>query len=176
VITLERVRELVSYDPETGDFLRLVRVANQKAGVKAGAVNKLGYVSIRLDNGTYLGHRLAWFISYGNWPAQQIDHINRNRADNRLVNLREVSSSENKQNCGARSNNKIGIKGVHQCRTTGRWIAQIASECRYYYLGRFDTPELASEAYRSAAAKLHKFNPAASQTTEHDSTDQLSCA
>jgi hypothetical protein len=94
-LTAERLREILGYDPETGLFTRLVRTGRIRAGEVAGTAHSRGYRSIVIDGRVYLSHRLAWLYVHGEWPPEQIDHINRNRADNRLVNLRAAKQSQN---------------------------------------------------------------------------------
>lgn len=160
-LTIEQVRSMLRYEPESGRFIRLQATSNRKAGEVAGSINTAGYMQIRVCGRNYLGHRLAWFMVYGYWPDFQIDHINRDRADNRLANLRLVTASENKQNCKRRSSSKSGIKGVHYCTRTKRWVAQIAADGRRLFLGRFTHSECAALAYAKAAMYLHKYNPSA---------------
>lgn len=160
-LTFEQVAKVLKYCPESGAFTRLTAASNQKVGSVAGSLNSLGYVQIGVLGEVCLGHRLAIFMSTGAWPSGQVDHINRNRADNRLSNLRVVSAAENKQNCAQRRHNKSGVKGVHYCSRTKKWVAQIAHNKQREFLGRFATLELAAAAYSSAAAQVHKFNPAA---------------
>lgn len=115
-----------------------------------------GYRKIRIDGHQFLAHRLAWVYVYGVWPAE-IDHVNGNRSDNRIANLRSVSHRDNQQNMRLpRSNNSSGYLGVHFDR--GRWVAQIRSEGMRHRLGRFDTAEEASDAYLAAKRRLHPFS------------------
>jgi HNH endonuclease len=88
-LTAERLRERLHYDAETGVFTRRVGSSNARAGDVAGSVHSTGYVRISIDGGKYTAHCLAWFYVHGVWPSDQIDHINRNRSDNRIANLRE---------------------------------------------------------------------------------------
>ena len=130
-----------AYDPETGVFTRRGKVvANRKGN---------GYVGI----GRQYAHRLAWLCVHGRWHNGDIDHINRDKTDNRISNLRECSRSENQRNQGLTAANRSGFKGV--CQRRGRWIATIRDNGRYVYLGTFDKPEAASLAYQDAAERLH---------------------
>lgn len=160
-LTADRLRELVDYDKESGIFTwRLSRRRCRLGGI-AGYTREDGYVFVRIDKRLYRAHRLAWLWSYGEFPALEIDHINRNPADNRLVNLREVDSSQNKQNIAARRDNRSGYKGVFKHSQTGRWVAQIQADGKAKHLGCFATPEEASLAYQRAAAIAHTHNPCA---------------
>ena len=124
-ITQERLKELLDYDPLTGVFTWHIR-PNRRIfeGDVAGRINKSGYISIRLDNKEYTGHRLAWLWCYGKFPDHEIDHINQKRDDNRLENLREVTKSENSRNRGFIGNN-TGIQGIWYNRRTGKYHSRI---------------------------------------------------
>jgi hypothetical protein len=88
-LTAERLRERLHYDAETGVFTRRVGSGHAHAGDMAGSVHSTGYVRIGIDGGKYTAHCLAWLYVHGVWPSDQIDHINRNRSDNRIANLRQ---------------------------------------------------------------------------------------
>jgi len=126
-----------------------------KVGDIAGSMMSHGYRRICIDNRVYLAHRLAWLYMTGEWPKHQIDHINGNKNDNRHVNLREATNSENMRNTGKRSDNSSGFKGVYWNSEKMRWSAQISYNGRHKSLGTFDTAEEAHVAYRSASEKLH---------------------
>lgn len=160
-LTADRLRELVDYDKESGIFTwRLSRRRCRLGGI-AGYTREDGYVFVRIDKRLYRAHRLAWLWSYGEFPALEIDHINRNPADNRLVNLREVDSSQNKQNIAARRDNRSGYKGVFKHSQTGRWVAQIQADGKAKHLGCFAMLEEASFVYQRAVAIVHTHNPCA---------------
>ena len=144
--TAERLREQLEYSPETGLFSR--------DGREVGSVNKaLGYVSTSIDGVTYMAHRLAWLYVHGEWPAI-IDHINGDRTDNRLVNLRSSTSSINNQNRRTASKrSKSGVLGV--CWDRGRWVAHIMTDRKRKNLGRFKTIDEAQTAYLVAKRQLH---------------------
>lgn len=158
-LTAARLRELLSYDPETGLFTRLVRVARRaKAGDVLRSVNRHGYVAFAIDGKTYQGHRLAWLYAYGEWPAGQIDHLNGVRDDNRLANLRDVPAHTNVQNQrSARVNNKSGFMGVHfrSRYPKNPFVAQITVAGRVCHIGNYPTPELAHAAYVEAKRQHH---------------------
>jgi hypothetical protein len=156
MVTQERLRELLSYDSETGVFHWRVSRGRAVAGASAGNADSYGYLQTKIYGRCYLNHRLAWLYVYGEWPDGQIDHINGSRADNRLANLRNVSISVNQQNQrGARVDNRCGLLGVS--RKGNRWQARISHPGRKdAYLGLFDTPELAHAAYLKAKRKLHQ--------------------
>lgn len=163
ILTQERLKELLSYDPETGVFTRIVSTSsNAKAGQVAGSVNKIsGYREIRVDDTLYYGHRLAWLYVYGSWPEHQVDHANRIRSDNRICNLRSASSLENSQNQRLRSTNTSGLKGVTWHKAGKKWAAQIVFKGKNHHLGLFDDASVAHQHYLDAKAKLHTFHPTA---------------
>ncbi len=155
-LTAERLRELLDYNPETGVFTWRATGTGRRPNGTAGSVNsKDGYVYMRIDGATHLGHRLAWFYQNGHWPRYFIDHIDGDRANNRICNLRDVSKAGNNQNIRSpRINNQSGFLGVIKKR--GKWDAQITICKRPTYIGTFDTAELAHEAYKAAKRKHHQ--------------------
>jgi hypothetical protein len=154
-LTAERVRELLSYNPETGVFTWLVdspKGGQRRAGKAAGSVTGDGYHYISIRRRPYLAHRLAWLYVHGEWPSAQIDHRDGNRTNNAIDNLREANRSQNAGNSKRRRTNTSGFKGVYFCSRTGRYVAQIT--CGYRkHLGYFDTSKDAHAAYAVAAEK-----------------------
>lgn len=147
MITAERLRSVLSYDTESGTF----SLPTFK--------NSIGYMRICVDGRRYLAHRVAWMYVHGVWPSSLIDHINGDRADNRLCNLRDVSQSVNQQNVTRpRKHGTSGFLGVTLCKSTGRWAARIRINGKKVSLGRFDTPERAYAAYVTAKRKHHEGN------------------
>jgi hypothetical protein len=152
--TQERLKELLSYDPETGLFTRLMRAGTARPGDIAGCMTPKGYLIIKIDGEGYMAHRLAWLYVHGKWPADQIDHINGVKNDNRIANLREATNSENMQNQRAASKaNRAGLIGVYPNRH--RFVAQITINRQKQYLGIFATAEEAHSAYLSAKKIYH---------------------
>jgi hypothetical protein len=151
-LTLERLKSRLHYSPETGQFTRLVSRGTGRAGLITAAVDSNGHIQIRVDKKRYRAHRLAWFYMTGCWPAAQIDHINGIRADNRWENLREATNTQNVINGKLRDDNPTGFKGV-TLDSEGRrkWRARITVDGKQRFLGYFDTPEAAAEAYKAAA-------------------------
>lgn len=125
MITHQRLTELFNYNPDTGAFTRKKSVANQKAGCLVGCVEPSGYSQIMVDYKLYRAHRLAWLYVYGYMPENNIDHINRDRADNRICNLREVSQSCNTRNTSNPKDNRSGVKGVTFCKSRSNWESHI---------------------------------------------------
>lgn len=155
-ISAEEARQLLDYNPKTGAFTwRVGRRGTAQAGSNAGSINTRGRPQIKIYGKRYLSHRLAWLITYGAWPKTQIDHINGQVDDNRLVNLRLATQSENLYNTRLRRNNTSGFKGVVWRASCGRWQARITVGGDRKSLGHFLTPEEAYAAYCRAAAELH---------------------
>lgn len=148
------LRELLCYAPETGAFTwRVNRRGKAKAGDIAGTQNSSGYWLISVRDRLYYAHRLAWLYMKGEWPADQVDHINGNPADNRWVNLRTATNGQNQANSRCRNNNKSGVKGVHWDTRRGYWVAQIMINYKSINLGYFEDIADAASAYADAAAK-----------------------
>lgn len=150
-ITLDRLRELLSYDPETGHFHWSKPRPFCSAGKYAGGLTPYGYVRINVEGRPYQAHRLAWFYVYGRWPLREIDHINGIRSDNRLSNLREATPSQNQANKGMRKDNTSGAKGVTWDKSRGKWLAAIHVNGKRQGLGRYQTIGEAAAAYEAAA-------------------------
>ena len=154
-LTAEKLRELLHYDPETGIFTWKVSTSNGvKVGDITGCPSGPGYLGIRLQRRLHSAHRLAWLYVYGRWPKGQIDHINRNRTDNRICNLREVSHKQNNQNRSKAGNNTSGHTGVVWHKQRSKWQATIKHNQKNVSLGLFTNLEDAVAA-RKAAEKLY---------------------
>ena len=154
-LTVERLKELVSYDPDTGIFQWAMARRKCRKGDAAGCRMTNGYIGIRIDNVLHNAHRLAWLYTHGVWPTDQIDHVNNDRADNRLVNLREATNIANSHNRRKSTRNTSGFTGVR--RENSKWQASIKVNYKAIRLGLFDTPEEASAAYQEAKQRLHHF-------------------
>jgi hypothetical protein len=156
---VDLVKRALDYDPDTGRMTWRVRDDvpaswnTRYAGKPAGRIARNGYHEVAIGARLYGAHRLAWAIVHGEMPSAQIDHINRDPSDNRLVNLRAATQVENCQNTGKHSNNTSGFKGVHQ--HSGRWQARIRVNGRRLWLGYFETAEEAGDAYERAAREHH---------------------
>ncbi len=123
---LERLKEVLDYDHYTGEFKWKVCLSNSAlVGAVAGVVSGNGYRYITFDKHKHLAHRLAWFYVHGRWPEGTIDHINGKRADNRFINLREATVSENAMNTTVRAANKSGVPGVSWDKSKNGWVASI---------------------------------------------------
>lgn len=156
-LTVALVKELLSYNPETGVFTwRVNRGGTARVGATAGTIGKKGYRYIGVKNKCYLAHRLAWLYIYGCLPEKHIDHINREKSDNRIDNLREVSNSQNHWNLNTNSANTSGYTGVSWNKRAKKWHSYIHAQGKRKHLGLFNTPEEAHAAYVEAKAEHHK--------------------
>ena len=180
VISVEKLRKLLDCDLDTGtltwrargaeDFAgcknptRAARAWNAKHVGKPAFAKKLanGYLAGRVLGIPAVAHRVVWAMATGQWlqpwPAEQIDHINGNREDNRLENLRVVTASANCRNQRLRQNNRSGVMGVHWDRQHGKWVARIELAEGRKFLGRFTTKADAVAA-RKSAERQHNFHP-----------------
>lgn len=130
----ETLKRHLHYEPSTGVFTRLTRASNMRPGSVAGSVRRRdGYVDIRLLGMKYSAHRLAWFYMHGKWPVGEIDHINREHADNRISNLRDVPHMVNMTNLPPRSDPRHGV--YWDGRKGGRWYGMFKHQCKTYYAG-----------------------------------------
>ena len=153
-LTHVRLRELLLYDPETGVFTWRANRRRVKAGDVAGYVDPRGYIQIGIDGSLHRANRLAWLYMTGEWPAGDVDHRDTDGANNRWLNLRDVSRSVNMQNRRrANTNNKTGLLGVSSIRN--RFHATIWLGKKQRLLGAFDTAEEAHATYVEAKRRLH---------------------
>lgn len=153
-VILKRIKELLSYDPETGKFVWLVSTGKRVKGDIAGGISEHGYCRIKIDGIKYMAHRLAWAFIYGEFPENEIDHVNGIRYDNRRINLREADRSSNIQNLqGSRKDNELGVLGVHQIGES--FVAQLQVLGKKVFYGRYKTLEQASLAYQEAKKQYH---------------------
>lgn len=157
----EELKRNISYDPETGGFKRLVasgRHGCHKAGESIGWLRTDGYIGLKILGSQLLAHRVAWFYTHGVWPEYDIDHIDGNRSNNRLSNLRAATRAQNRQNMrSAKSNSESGVLGVHKRTGCNTWVAQIQKDGITISLGSYKTIEEAAAAYKAAKKVLHEF-------------------
>lgn len=157
---MQDIKDYLSYDPETGLFTRIkgVRVNRKLLGKPTGYKRPDGYIRIVVNGKRYFAHRLAWWYVHGVIPECNIDHKNGVKNDNRICNLRLDSNSENNQNINVLSaHNKSGYQGVSWWESKRKWRATITIKNKQMYLGYYDTPEEAHEAYLCAKRKYHPF-------------------
>lgn len=131
----EIVKDLIAYDPETGLLTWKVSRGTRKVGGIAGTTTKRGYIRIQVSKTLCLGHRVAWFLHYGQQPGDQLDHIDNDGTNNRIVNLREATPSQNCSNTRTRAHCKSGIKNV--CWRRNAWEVHIRINGKHKQFGRF---------------------------------------
>jgi len=136
-LTYDRLRELLTYNPKTGKFFRRTSRGRARAGAECGGTLSERYVRIGIDGKLYSAHRLAWLYVHGYLPENGLDHIDRDPSNNRIENLREVSPSCNKRNCGNPRTNTSGVKGVGWDKRLGKWFVHIMVDRRMFNLGRY---------------------------------------
>ena len=131
--------------------------SNRRIGASVGVKNKCGYLTAKLNKKTYCVHRLIWTICNGFIPdGFDIDHINGNRSDNRIENLRLVTRQGNNQNLQhAKSNSKTKLLGACFHKATKKFVAQIRENGKYKYLGLFDTALEAHNVYLKRKREIH---------------------
>lgn len=156
LITQERLKELLSYDPITGTFKRLKQVKYKINLDKIVGSNCNGYLIVNLDGKFYRLHRLVWLYMYGKFPENQIDHIDGDRCNNKLQNLREATNSENARNKSKYKKNKSGYKGVYWIEESEKWRASIILDNKKTkHIGLYENLEDAVEAHTLKALELH---------------------
>lgn len=154
-MTQQEVLNLFQY--RDGNLYNKVDRANGKVktGAIAGYLNNTGYMRLELGGRKYLVHRLIFLLHHGYMP-KRLDHKDRNPLNNRIENLREATHFQNMANATIPVTNKSGFKGVCWHKRTKKWRSQISANNHKIYLGDFDTPELAHESYKKAAAFYFK--------------------
>lgn len=163
---IDLMRERLSYDPDTGALTYSNKAkGNKRAGDKVGCLDRHGYIKVMFQGKMYYAHRMVWMMINGRLPNGLIDHINGNKVDNRIDNLRESSKSQN----GA--NSELALRGGKLRGTTrlknGKFQSQMKCEGKTYYLGTYSTREDARTAYEFASILVFKefspFHPARTQ-------------
>ena len=153
---VERVRGVLTYSPETGVFTWRESLSNSAAaGRRAGARNSKGYVSIGIDGKKYQAHRIAWLYCYGVDPGDsEIDHIDMDKANNAITNLRLATRKQNNENIGLPKNSTSGVRGVSFQKNEKHWTAYIYHNRKRIHLGCFKEMQPAVEARIAAEAAL----------------------
>lgn len=155
MITQERVKELFSYNVDTGEFYR--KIDSGKRGKKGTLVgtDRHGYLTVKINGKRHSLHRLAWLYIYGEFPSGDLDHKNGNPTDNRINNLRIATKSQNLANSIGQPSRRKASKGIHWRENIRKWVAQINKDNTRFYLGVFKHRAEAEEAYALAAKKLY---------------------
>ena len=153
-LTVIELKEVLDYDPDSGEFIWLNAPNNRyvKNGDIAGTLAD-GYIRIKIRGKKYAAHRLAWLYMTENWPSGEIDHINGIKYDNRYDNLRTANRSENRRNVSCYSGSPSGLKGVTKWK--GRWRARISINKKQVWLGYYNDPIEAAKSYDRAAIRYH---------------------
>lgn len=150
MVTQERVKELLEYIPDTGEFFWKKRYHKSLVGTKAGCKTNNGYITISVDGKFFLAHRLAFLWMTGEIP-EYTDHRNNDKSDNRWANLRPATMQENNQNRSIQKRNTSGVKNVSFNKASGKWRVSIGRK----EIGRFDDLELAELVAIEAREKYH---------------------
>lgn len=161
LLTQIELKTLLSYNKDTGQFcwLGFDPLHLKDKGKKAGYIGERGYTRIKINNKLYRAHRLVWLYVYGHWPKHEIDHINGDKSDNRLINLRDVPKRINRQNqIKPMVDNRTGFLGVSVRKRDGKYIAQIGCNGKSVYLGSYDSPIKAHARYIQAKIDMHAGN------------------
>lgn len=159
-IDFTELYEKLSYDSETGVFTWKKNVSNVTIGSVAGTKNSNNHIQIRINSKRIFAHKLAWAFVYGEFPNGIIDHINGIRNDNRICNLRIVTTSENAHNQRKpHSRTKSGYLGVSWVSSKRKWQAGLAINGKYKFLGLFDDPKIAHQAYLAGKRIYHPTAP-----------------
>ncbi len=137
MLTQKRLKELLRYEPNTGDFTRKINISTVTKGEIAGNKRPEGYTRIDVDGKKYYAQRLVWLYVHGYFPEYEIDHKDRDKTNNRIKNLRIVTHTCNLRNTKIRSNNRTGITGVCINRCTGKWRSLIMIGGIQKYLGSY---------------------------------------
>lgn len=156
-LTQERLKQVVSFEPTTGVFTRILKAKRAVIGRELGYKKSNGYIALSIDGQKYFAHRLAWLYVYGEFPKHDVDHIDGDRANNKIENLRDVTRSVNLQNLkAAKSHNKsTGVLGAY-LHISGKFMSRIQVNKKDVYLGLFETAEQAQQAYLTAKQQFHK--------------------
>lgn len=151
----ETIGSSISYEPETGGLIRIASPKAKFVGANAATSGKEGYLSVSFIGKLYAAHRVAWFLYYGQQPPEYLDHINGNRGDNRISNLRPVDAVQNATNRSKRQDAAKLPRGVTLHRQTGKYQAQIKARGKVIHLGLYSASDDAGAAYANAAMRYH---------------------
>ena len=153
-LTVDLLKHLFDYDKETGNLIWKIKRRGITNGAVGGCTTKEGYRQVSINSKSYLAHRIVFLLHKGYLP-KTLDHINGDRADNRIENLRPVTGNQNQHNRKLNKNNTSGHKGVSWCKRKNKWTAAVKLESKRIHLGAFDNLEEAAEVVRAAREELH---------------------
>ena len=159
MMDLDKLKEFLAYCPETGVFTRTRSAGGRMAGSVAGSTKSNGYSYVSFDGKHHLAHRLAWFVVHDELPEHDIDHINGDRTDNRIANLRLATRGQNMQNerTARRSNISSGLLGVRWSKAANKWAAGIKLNGKKKHLGLFNDKYEAHAVYLEEKRSIHGF-------------------
>ena len=172
----EYLRQRLRYDPETGllywrEYSPFSMRWNSKYPDRvAGLINPRGYRRVCVDDKVYHAHRIIWAMEYGDWPDKEIDHVDGDKTNNRLSNLRVVDRVENGRNLSIASNNTSGVTGVSWNKQRNKWTVRIKANGYYHYLGLFFSFDEAVKVRKDAEARFgfHKNHGRPKQNSKID--------
>ncbi|MCD8514634.1 MAG: HNH endonuclease [Burkholderiaceae bacterium] len=157
MVSVQRLRELFDYDDEAGVLYWKVSYGKAFKGNRAGYVNASGYMTVGLIGEKFRVHRIVWAVVHGAWPKHVIDHIDGNKLNNRIENLRSVSASVNMQNIRKPTKaNTSGYLGVYWSQRRGGWMASLSTAGKQTRWGPYKTAERASEKYLTKKREMHE--------------------
>ena len=162
MLSYEEVNSILNYDKDTGSITWKKNRKESWIGKFAGSYTSAGYHELNLQKNSkrnrLLGHRVAWLLTHKRWPEKHIDHINGDKADNRIANLREVDNQENHKNMKRHVGNKSGHTGIYWSKACSKWQAYICIDSKQTYLGVFDDLDDAVQVRKDAeiSAQFHK--------------------
>ena len=155
MISQERLKELLSYNPETGEFIRRHTAGNSKSGSLAGTTRSDGYLAIKIDRKSYFSHRLAWLYCFGEFPLTEIDHINNKKTDNRLSNLRVADRYIKNQNIlAAQKNSSTGVRCVYFLKKEKKYRVHFMVNGKRHHVGYYKDKDKAELACLEAKREL----------------------
>jgi hypothetical protein len=153
-LTLELVNEYLTYDAETGNLYQRKKRPHIQVGSLAGCLRHTGYRYIELKGRKYPAHHIVWLLETGEVPTKFLDHIDGEKSNNHISNLREVTNKQNTENRGKQRNNTTGYKGVTYNKRLNKYIAQIQHNSKQMHIGVYSTAYEAHISYEAKAKEL----------------------